>query len=46
MAIIEYMEQVAINWEHKVKKQPSGRCIQGRINGAKKVLSDPADEDT
>ena len=42
----KYTEQEAINRKHKVKKQPSGRRIQGSINDAKKLLSAPADEDT
>jgi len=32
--------------ETQSKKQPSGRCIQGSIHGAKKLLSASADEDT
>jgi len=32
--------------ETQIKKQPSGRCIQGSINCAKKWLSASADEDT
>jgi hypothetical protein len=41
----KYMEQEAINQKHKVKKQPSGILIQGTINGAKKLLPAPTDED-
>jgi hypothetical protein len=28
----KYMEQEAINWKHKVKKQPSEILTQGTIN--------------